>query len=341
MGRRKVGIRDVAAEAGVSMTTVSHILNNVAGARVNGETRERVLEVAQRLGYAPNGLARGLRMRRSGLIGLIGDEIATTPYAGKIVLGAQQVVQRHGGILVVTDAGGDPDVEEQAALQLLSRQVEGVLFAAMYHRNVTVPASLEGAPVVLLDAICDDPAYSSVVPDEVAGGRAAARVLLDAGHRRLGFINDVEDIPARHGRRIGFLDEARRAGGVSVAETECEPWAHTGRIAALEMLRSPDRPTGVFAFNDRIAMGVYQAAAENALRIPDDLSVVGFDDMEVISQGLRPALTTVALPHLEMGAWAAEQLFRLIEGASSPPPTRHQLQGSVIHRFSVAPPPRT
>lgn len=344
MKHRKVGIRDVAEAAGVSVTTVSHILNDLAEKRISQDTRKRVREAAQQLGYSPNGLARGLRTQRSGMIGLISDQIATTPHAGKIILGAQEAVHQHGGLLVVMDTGGAPEVEERAARLLLRQQVDGVLFAAMYHRRVSVPAVLNGVPLVLLDALSDDASLPSVVPDEVAGGRAATEELLACGHRRIAFINDSDDIPARHGRLQGFLERLREAGidESQVPIIDVVPSAQAGRAAALTLLNAPNRPTGIFAFNDAIAMGVYQAAAEVGLRIPADLSVVGYDDMQLISEELHPGLTTVALPHYEMGAWAAEQLYdRINAPASTPPVALHQrLEGPVVRRSSVAPPPR-
>ncbi|WP_426504580.1 LacI family DNA-binding transcriptional regulator [Dactylosporangium sp. McL0621] len=344
MRRTRIGIRDVAEAAGVSVTTVSHALNNLAEKRISAETRTRVHEAAQRLGYAPNRLARGLRTQRSGTIGLISDQIATTPHAGKIILGAQEAVERHGGMLMVMDTGGAPALEDRAARLLLRHQVDGVLYAAMYHRRVRVPAALHGVPLVLLDALCDDPEQSWVVPDEVAGGRAATGELLAAGHRRIAFINDSDDIPARHGRLQGFLDRLGEAGieASSCPVVHVVPSAPTGREAALALLRVRERPTGIFAFNDAIAMGVYQAAAELGLRIPADLSVVGFDDLQLISEGLHPGLTTIALPHYEMGVWAADRLYdRINTPAGTEPPVQHRtLEGPLVRRSSVAPPPR-
>ncbi|MFI5915767.1 LacI family DNA-binding transcriptional regulator [Dactylosporangium sp. NPDC051541] len=344
MRRTKVGIRDVAIAAGVSVTTVSHTLNNLAEKRISPDTRRRVHEAAQRLGYTPNGLARGLRLQRSGTVGLISDEIATTPHAGKIILGAQEAVARHGGLLMVLDTGGAPALEDRAARLLMRHQVDGVLLAAMYHRQVTVPAALHGVPLVLLNALAEDRSLSWVVPDEVGGGRAATHELLAAGHRRIAFINDSDDIPARHGRLRGWHERLHEEG-IAVASCpviDVVPGAPAGREAALTLLRSPEPPTGIFAFNDAIAMGVYQAAAELGLRIPADLSVVGFDDLQLISEGLHPGLTTIALPHYEMGVWAAEQLYdRINAPAGTQPPVRHRtLEGPLVRRSSVAPPPR-
>jgi LacI family transcriptional regulator len=344
VAQSRVTIRDVANEAGVSITTVSHVLNNVAGKRVHPDTRARVQETASRLGYAPNALARSLRTHRSGTIGLIGDEIATTPFAGRIILGVQDSVRAHDAVLLITTTGYERDVEEREIGELLRRQVDGVLYTAMYHRQVTVPTTLLGLPLVVLNAYTDQD-ISWVVPDEVAGGWDATQVLVEAGHRRLAFLNDVDDIPARHGREEGFRTRAA-AAGLSQAEDVVVVYATAEASGAHEvarpLLQTPHRPTGIFCFNDRMAMGVYRAAAELGLRIPEDLSVVGFDDQEYLADGLFPGLTTIALPHYEMGAWAGEQLFARIEApAGEPPPAQTaKFRGPVVSRDSVSSPPR-
>jgi LacI family transcriptional regulator len=336
-----VDIRIVARAAGVSTTTVSHSLNGVG--RISPATRERVRRIAAELGYAPNILARGLRGQRSETIGLLGDEIVTTPFAGRIIAGAQEAAKAHGSLLLIFNTNGEPELEEREALLLKQRKVDGVLYAAMFHRRVTIPATLADVPVVLVDAISDDPTISSVVPDEVSGGRDAVSLLLSAGHRRIGFLNGEDDIPATHGRLKGFNEALADAGmepnGSHVLRVPAMP--EGGYQGGLSLLQSPDRPTGIFCFTDRVAMGCYQAAAEVGLRIPDDLSIVGFDDLQIISEGLRPGLTTIALPHFEMGAWAINRLYAELDARSRGEalPAEHLvLPGPVVRRSSVAPP---
>lgn len=343
MAPARVTIRDVAAEAGVSITTVSHVLNDVPGKRINPHTRERVRETAARLGYSPNVLARSLRTNRSGSIGLIGDEIATTPFAGRVILGAQTAVQAHDAVLLITSTGYEREVEEREIAELVHRRVDGVLYAAMYHRKVEIPESLLVVPVVALNAFTDDPRVPWVVPDEVLGGWDATDVLVSAGHRRLAFISNEDDIPAQQGREQGFWDRVR-AAGIPAADTRLVRGVATavgGHALGVDVLAGPDRPTGVFCFNDRMAMGVYRAARELDLRIPEDVSVVGFDDMEYVADGLFPGLTTVALPHFEMGEWATDELFRRIDApeVASVAVATARLRGPVVHRDSVTSPP--
>ncbi|WP_327346064.1 LacI family DNA-binding transcriptional regulator [Streptomyces europaeiscabiei] len=344
---RRIGIKDVAAAAGVSATTVSHILNAVEGKRINAETRQRVLDTARELGYAPNGLARGLRLRRSNTIGFVSDQIATTPYAGRIILGAQEEAAKHGLLLLMLNTGGDPELERKEIDLLLQRQVDGVLYASMYHRVVAVPQRLRSVPTVLLDARSDDPGVPSVVPDEVLGGLTAVRELIRNGHRRIGFINNVDDIPATHGRLEGYRRALAEAGiaedpRLVVAETADAAGGHRAALRLLRLLRAEERPTALFCFADRMAMGVYRAAAELGLSIPGDLSVIGFDNQELICDGLFPGLTTVALPHYEMGARAVAQLLALTgaPGSESGPAAQEMLPCPLVARASVASPPR-
>jgi len=310
---KRVVIKDVAAAAGVSVTTVSHILNDVEGKRISPDTRQRVLEAADRLGYAPNGLARGLRLRRSNTIGFVSDHIATTPFAGKIILGAQAAAAEQGLLLLVLNTGGDRDLESTEIELLLQRQVDGVLYAAMSHRVLPVPDRLREVPTVLLDALPDDLSVPSVVPDEVGGGYSAVRELIDHGHRRIAFATNTEDIPATHGRLEGYQRALHEAGipfdPALVTAEFCD--SAGGYAASLRLLdvAAEVRPTALFCFNDRMAMGAYRAAAELGLAIPHDLSVIGFDNQELICDGLVPTLTTVELPHYEMGARAVALLL--------------------------------
>ena len=337
---KRISIKDVAQRAGVSATTVSHVLNDAPGKRINDDTRARVRQAAEDLGYRPNSLARGLRTQRSQILALISDEIATTPYAGQMILGAQEAATKHGWLMMLVNSGGDPSVEAAEIAALQQRQVDGFLYATMYHQRIEVGDALAETPTVLLDASCADPAYPSVVPDERQGGRTATEALLAAGHRRIGLAQNVDDIPATHLRLAGYRDALAAAGlpydeGLVVAD---ESGTEGGLRAGRRLLDRDPRPTAIFCFNDRMAMGVYHAAAERGLRIPEDLSVVGFDNQELIADGLLPGLTTVALPHYDMGAWAADTLVRRIEAPDTP--AEQTLLGCpLVERGSVAPPP--
>ena len=342
---KRVGIREVAAAAGVSVTTVSHVLNETPHAQVRDETRARVIETAERLGYRANRLARGLRSGRTQTLGLVGDSIATTPYAGQMIRGAQLAAQERGRTIVLFNTEADPAEEERDLRTLLGYEVEGVIYATMYHRTVSVPSILQGVPLVLLDAESTDTEVPAVVPDEQSGGRAATEELLAHGHTRIGFLTNVDDIPATSGRLAGY-QRALSAAGIEfdpslVVSDESESWG--GYRAAHSLLDRAYRPTALFCFNDRMAMGAYRAAAELGLRIPDDVSVVGFDDQQLITRGLYPELTSVALPHHDMGYWAATTLCDLLDKEQgsqdgNPVPSPLRMECPLVRRDSVGRP---
>ncbi|WP_026554506.1 LacI family DNA-binding transcriptional regulator [Arthrobacter sp. 35W] len=336
----KVGIRDVAKAAQVSVTTVSHALSDAHGSRVNAATRDHVRAVAEELGYAPNRLASGLRNQRSYLLGMVNDQIATTPFAGEMILGAQDAAYERGWLLMMLDTASDPELEKKQINTLLQHQVDGIVYAKMYHQRIATPTELAGVPTVLLDATSDLGSISSVVPDEVAAARTAVRTLIDAGHRTIGFINNIDDIPATHGRFQGYVEALGEAGIdfdpalVATAESRAEG----GRIAAQHLLSLPTRPTALFCFSDRMAMGAYQAAGSLGMTIPHDLSVIGIDNLELIAEGLWPGLTTVALPHYGMGRWAVTQLLDEIEASGDEEPVHMIFDCPLVQRGSVAPP---
>ncbi|MDQ0925332.1 LacI family transcriptional regulator [Pseudarthrobacter sp. W1I19] len=343
--RKNIGIKDVALAAGVSVTTVSHVLNDVSYARVSAETRDKVRSAATQLGYGPNRLAQALRSRRTGMLGLVSEDIATTPHAGRILLGADDAARARGYTLMVINTSGTagPASREADVEALLERQVDGILYATMYHRTVDAPPNLGKVPAVLVDAVSAGEPITSVVPDEYGGASTAVETLLAAGHLRVGFINNTEDVPSTRGRLRGFRETLNRAGldGDAAPVRSASSDAQGGYDAARRILQGDNPPSALFCYNDRMAMGAYRAAAELGLSIPSDLSVVGFDDQELIAANLHPGLTTVALPHYEMGAWAAQRLIDTVEGTQLPDaavPEPVLLDCPLVARGSVAGP---
>jgi LacI family transcriptional regulator len=337
-----VRLKDVAAEAGVSVTTVSHALNPTAYTRINAQTRQRILDVAARMDYRPNRIARSLRTQSSGMIGLLTEEIATTPHAGRIILGAQETASKHHLTLAIINSALQADADERRddVVALLDRQVDGIIYATVFHDAVTPPDELRSVPSVLIGARDRGGVVSSVEPDEHGGAFAAVEALVAAGHRRIAHVASSEDVPANRGRRHGY-EAALRAHGLVVDRrliAEAEGEASGGFRAARGLLDRPEPPTAIFCYNDRMAMGVYRAIADRGLRVPEDVSVIGFDDQEPIASGLFPGLTTVSLPHYEMGAWAVEQLVRQISGTGEY--VAHRLDCPLVHRESVATKPR-
>lgn len=316
-----VTMRDVAKAAGVSVATVSHVVNDKAGARIGDDARRRVQEVVARLGYRPNALAKTLSQGTSRFIGLVADAIATTPFAGQIIHGAQDEAWKHGFVLLVANTDGNTAVENDAIAMMLEHQVRGILYSTWFHREIVVPEALHQTDTVLVDCFAEGSGLPAVVPDEEQGGRTATEELLAAGHRRIAFINTTSPSPAQSGRLAGYRS-ALESAGIAFDESLvflAAPEQEGGYAATPAVLAS--RATAVFCHNDRVAMGLYDGLRENGLRIPDDVAVMGFDNQEVIAAHLRPPLSTVALPHYELGAAGVRVLLGL-EPAGDPCPKR-------------------
>ncbi len=335
-------ISDVAAAAGVSTSTVSLVMNGRV-ARISPATQDRVREAAASVGYTPNSVARGLRTQRTRTIGLISDQIATTPFAGRMLAGAQDAAREHGHLLILVDTVGDPDVEAEALRALAGQQVDGMIYAAMWHRVVQAPAGLPDG-TVFLDCRPAAGGFPAVVPDDRAGGRDAVRLLVEAGHRRIAYVDlDEPERPVASGlRHEGYLEVLAEAGiepDPALHVCGAESSAAGGRAAAAQLFDMPAdrRPTAIFCFNDRMAAGVYVAAHRRGLDIPRDLSIVGYDDQQLVAGELDPPLTTIALPHYEMGRWATEVALGVREPPDDGQP--YLMPCPIVRRDSVGPPP--
>ncbi|NNG40399.1 LacI family DNA-binding transcriptional regulator [Flexivirga sp. ID2601S] len=312
---RPVTMRDVAAAAGVSVATVSHVVNDKPGARIGPETRRRVQAAVADLGYRPNAMAQNLVRGGSKFIGLVADAIATTPFAGQIIHGAQDEAWRHGYVLLVANTEGNDAAEKEALAMMLEHKVRGVIYSTWYHRRVELPPTLTESDHVLVNCFATDPGVRAVIPDEIGGGRTAAQLAIDAGHRRIGFVNTTTASPARDGRLIGYRD-ALKAAGLPVDERlimDTRPDQEGGYAVVPALLERG--VTAVCCHNDRVAMGVYDGLRERGVGVPDDLAVIGFDNQEVIAAHLRPPLSTVALPHYELGAAGVRVLLGLDDTA--------------------------
>lgn len=332
---RSITIRDIAQRAGVGVGTVSRVLNNHPN--VSMATRQSVQEAIVELGYRRRAAAKALRTRKSMAIGFITDFIAVTPFAGNVICGAQDVAWQKDHVLLLVNTNADSVLEASAVENMLEREVEGIIYATMWHREVTLPEHIREVPVVLVDCFVADRSLPSVVPDEWRGGYEATERLIEVGHRRIGLINHSVEIPAQVLRWEGYRD-AHRASGIDYDEElvvlrRSEPSG--GYEAMCELLDLPHPPTAVFCFNDRMAMGAYDAIKERGLKIPDDIAVIGFDNQELLAANLHPGLTTMELPHYHMGRWAAEYLLGESHDAEEAPQVK--LACPLIERRSIAP----
>jgi LacI family transcriptional regulator len=348
VGRTRVTLADVAAASGVSVTTASLVLTGRARElRISADAERRVRSTAHELGYRRSAGTAPPRAGRSQTIGFVSDTVASSGWAGDMVKGAVDAAYRLGFMLFVAESGGDPVVERALADAMRERRADGVVFASMHTRTVVVPDSSYDSPAVLLNATSTTrTAAPAVLPDEVQAGRSAARVLVEAGHDReihlIGAGPGPCDLPP-HGiaaaERLLGLREVLTAEGIEVASAQwCPKWTQEHGYHATAALLREHRPKALVCLNDHLASGAYQALDEAGLSVPHDVSVIGFEDHPVASW-LRPRLTTVALPHYELGVRAVKVLVDLVvrpRGARAP--LTHRVPMPVRQGGSVAAP---
>ena len=333
-GRRPT-MADVGRLAGVSPTTVSFVINNRTDAGISQETRKLVLEAIELLGYRPNRAAQGLRTRRTHTIGLVTDRIAVTPHGGRMISGAHDAAQKHRSLLLIVNS--NPRVVRTAVDDLLDRQVDGIVFAAEGTSRMNPPEAALQVPTILVNCFAPGDKVPCVLPDEVRGGRDATELLIAAGHRKIAHITGSRRAWATRERLKGYFAALKDAG--IPRDDDVVLTGHYRTDSGYELTRTllagSKRPTAIFCGNDRMAMGAYQALAEAGLRVPQDMSIVGYDDQEDLAAELRPPLTTLRLPYYEMGRWALEQIF---SGTIPTLPPRTYQPCPVVIRGSVASP---
>jgi LacI family transcriptional regulator len=333
---KRVTMMDVAKAAGCSQATVSVVLNNVTDIKISPELRARVLDATRSLGYGLASPVRrpGLEDLRDSCIGFIVDQLATTPEAVNAIEGARHASWENDVTILVAQTQGRAEHERKAVARLLQAGAQGIVYMSIFTRRVSLAPVLEALPVplVLLNCYTSDGRFPSVVPDERTGGRMATASLLKKGHTRIGTIVGETFMEAAQDRLAGYREALADAGIAYDDRLVVEGnWTPTsGFEAAQRLLSLGEPPTAIFCQNDKMAMGCFSAISEAGLRIPGDLSVVGYDDDE-LSRHLRPQLTTLELPHRPMGAWAIEQLGK----KPSPAPHRiHRVGCTLIERAS-------
>ena len=327
---------DVAAEAGVSQTTVSLVLNGIAEARVSDDTIERVKRAAQALNYTHNTRRQNIEERSETVVlGLIVDEMSTDPWMALALTGAREKSIEEGYEMVTVVTNGDAKAENSAVRTLSRLNFAGLIYGAIQTRAVDPPRALLNRPAVLMNCFVAGRGVPSVTPGEVVGGRVATQHLIDHGHRRIAIIQGEAWMDASKDRLKGYR-QALAAADIALDETLVRPgnWEPSaGYDETMILMRLAQPPTAIFCCNDMMAMGCYEALKALGLRIPEDVSVVGYDDREV-AQFLHPPLTTVLLPHYDMGALAVELL---LEEIAAPGKSATQLKAEcpLIVRGSV------
>jgi LacI family transcriptional regulator len=313
-------LRDVALQAGVHPATASRALNPATRGLVNEETAGRVIRVAEELGYRPNPIARSLKTARSGTIGLVIPDL-TNPLFPPIVRGIEDVLGPGGYSAWIVNTDNDPERERSQIDSLRSRHVEGLIVAtARLQHPLLDDLHEQGMPMVLINRRLSSNEVPSVTPDDATGAAMAVEHLVSLGHHRIAHIAGPQDTSTGLVRSRGYRDALREHGLEDDSELvrTCAYWTEAeGARALRELLDADVSFTAVLAGNDLLALGCYDVLEERGLRCPDDLSVMGFNDMPFIDK-LRPPLTSVRVPHYEVGAEAARMLIETVQD-----PTRH------------------
>ena len=336
VGTPRPTILDVGRHVGVSATTVSLVLSGQDN-KISPATRQRVLDAVNELGYRPNRAAQGLRSGRTQTLGFITDEIAVQPFSGPTVSGLHDVAWEQHSLLLMVNTTRNPSRIRAAVEDLIDRQVDGLVFAAIGTREISLPDLVRKVPTVLVNAFTSEGELRAILPDEHAGGRAAVEHVLALGHERIAHLAGRENAWATKARLRGYVD-GLLAAGLDPADHPVFSGNYridSGYELAMRAMAVKPRPTALLCGNDQMATGAYIALARLGLRVPEDVSVVGYDD-EPLAADLRPALTTVRIPFYEMGRMAAQHTFG---GTVEDLPAMTYLSCPLVARASTAPPP--
>ena len=333
---KRVTIADVAQASGMSKAAVSMILNNKPGTRLSAETSERVRGVAKKLGYRPNAAAQSLRSGKTRTLGFISDQVTVTRFASEMITGILRAAEARDHTVLIAETFGKPDQLAEAVTQMAHRDVDGLILGFMDSRQRELNLPSTGLPTVLVNGLDGNPS-TAVLPNEYDSGAKAVQRVIESGARTVAMIGQLENaekLPEAYPsitRRFGSIQAALDKSELEVVgHWVLEDWNPSdGYTATTQLLVEGHRPDAIICANDRVAMGVFQALAEDGLMPGKDLSVLSFDD-EIIATYLRPQLSSIRLPYEEMGALAVELL---LDGKLEP--VEHQIDMPLIERDSM------
>lgn len=325
-------LKDVARRAGVSTATVSHVINETRF--VSAELRARVHRAMKELDYRPNVIARSLRRKKTQNIGMVVPDIAY-PFLAEVAKGVEDMGFELGYNAILCESSGSLEKEAACISLLLAKQVDGIVFIAAGESYSHVQTMIkQGMPVVVCDHELPGMEVDTVIADNVGSGCQATEHLIRLGHRRIGCIAGPRGLHIGDERVDGY-NRALKEHGIPLHKDLIIPSdfrCRGGYESMRELLALDEPPTAVFACNDLMAMGAICAASKRRLRIPEDIAIIGCDDIALASF-TNPSLTTIAQPKHEMGAVAVQMLVKRIEDESGPP-TKRVLPTQVVVRDS-------
>lgn len=336
--RDRPTMTDVAQHAGVSQSSVSLVLNQMTGSRISSDTQQRVFQSARELGYSlPNTRREFLAANEKRTIAYLVDEISTSPHPVVSLDGSRDYAFEQGFLVAAHVTRSNPELEEATIAEIKrDKSIVGVIYSTIFTRRLTLPKSLGDIPTVLLNCYSEPRKYISILPGELAGGFTATSYLTALGHKRIGFINGESWMDAAIERLKGYR-QALATADIAFDEDLVRngDWLPLrGYQLAFELLRQDNRPTAILCGNDLMAIGVLEAASELGLKVPDDLSVMGYDDQE-LSRYTHPPLSTLVLPNYEMGQRATEALLDIAVHGKNIRPITIKIDGPVVVRSTT------
>lgn len=327
-----VTIKEVARIAGVSVATVSRALNETGPVR--DDTRERIREVAQRLRYVPHGAARSLITNRTSTVGVLLPDLYGE-FFSEVIRGIDQTAKRGAYHLLVSSSHSDR-AELEVAFRAMRGRVDGLVVMTPDIDAETLEANLPSTlPVVLLNCRVEGQSYDSLAVDNYGGAYAVVRHLVDLGHRRIALVGGGSRNQDASERLRGYREAMQILGGAWTSELEVEGdfTERSGYAAVAQLLALDARPTAVFASNDSMAIGALSALGEAGVRVPADISVVGFDDIP-IARFITPSLTSVHVPIAALGARGMERLLEALHKGGSHARRHETLPARLVIRAS-------
>ncbi|MGD2049563.1 MAG: LacI family DNA-binding transcriptional regulator [Chloroflexota bacterium] len=311
-------MRDVAKRAGVSVSTVSHVINNTR--TVSQGSRQRVEQAMEELGYKPNALARSLRRRKTNTLGMIVPDSAN-PFFAEVARAIEDASFAQNYIVILCNSEGDLEKQQTYTNVLIENRVAGILFvAAGVSTELVNDLGQRHVPLVIVDREVLGVEVDTVLTDHVQGGCLATQHLVDLGHRRIACIAGNSEVSPSAERVTGYRRTLEK-NGIAFDESlvvKGDFQYESGYAATRQLLELERPPSAIFACNDLMAVGCISAARELGLRVPDDLSVVGFDDVRLASF-TNPPLTTIVQPKVEIGALATQMLLERLVDQDAPP----------------------
>jgi DNA-binding LacI/PurR family transcriptional regulator len=338
-----VTIKDIAKKAGVAHTTVSRALRG--SPLISAEATERIQQIAEELGYHPSAAARSLKTRRSRVLGVIVSHIAD-PFFSEILQGIEDVAQPCGYSLFIAAAQHDSAREQAIVRTMREHRVDGVILCSTpFSIEQSRQLHAQDTPIVVINNQSAEEHCYSIYHDDLDGSRKVTRHLIELGHERIAYLGNSLSGRTNVERLTGYRQEMQSAGltvpdGYMMSVDGGAP--EQGLVGVNHFLSLPKRPTAIFCYNDLLAVGVLKGLLRAGIRIPEDCSVVGFDNI-VISAFTHPSLTTFDQPKRHIGAEAARLLFNLLDRDPNSELAQEQkaqaLQGNLLVRDSTAPPP--